>query len=896
MDRKKRRLSESSSMNLLSPSKGSPEPDSEYEVDESDDDAERDRSRKQKAGAGSKKKNGPGALPLVLSPEKKGKNAGANDSKPLAGSLQLANKPIKKDAKDTTELTDLYTQCIELATANKITTKNTWQLELIDYIDDVIQGDGGDDATMNFQRASCTLEASVKIYSCRVDSVHSETYKMLGGLNRTDGGKSKEGGDNDGDGEGDADGEVEGATKKRATTSRRGQSTLEQKPGALNMKKLDLECQVDPLFQKTSAAFDEGGAKGLLMNRLGVSKGCAIVFDSTEPAFGWQDADDKDQSVVISGKVKNESENDDDVDAYSGKKIVSKKQNNITLTNTVASMQLGVNLDLSDLWKTLKATTKGVDLNTLQLCPAMEEFRRVRKSVIDEVDPETLADSNNPSTSSSSSSVSASASASSSSFAASLPQNFAEMHDTPQFDESQLDLDMGGDDGDDDGGSGMAFAGVDAEGLDKAIAQEEKLLHLIESEDPDMLADLQESGAVEKPIKKHTSSGTSKIGDVSNEFAFLDAKIMKSWAGATHWKFRNTAAKATGDGSKAAKRKKKVFTVDFSSSAPAVDRSLFAKPSRASCSISQATLAKSALDVAKYVLPDDMHYKVPRLQTLFTKPNVLLRLQVTNAGVADQGAGRNAALFNNAQGGKQASKKRQSDDALPEAGEATAQEVASNLQFQDEGALDGHDNDGPDLSFDNGGSGDNGDEPDVDAEGNIIAPESGSGTTAFSLGDDGKGWGMGIDMVSEAKKTEKIDINYAKFAKKVDVRVLKNTIWQEVSVSAPSSIKTEKKDERKHSRDDDDDDFKPKKEDALVVKGDALSFKGTIASLHGRLPADAMKSVSIPYCFICLLHLANEKDLQFVAKQAVGQSKDTINKGVVDAGYNLCDFDIVRKV
>ena len=36
-------------------------------------------------------------------------------------------------------------------------------------------------------QASCTLEAGVKIYSTRVDSVHSETYKVLGGLNRTAG-------------------------------------------------------------------------------------------------------------------------------------------------------------------------------------------------------------------------------------------------------------------------------------------------------------------------------------------------------------------------------------------------------------------------------------------------------------------------------------------------------------------------------------------------------------------------------------------------------------------------------------------------------------------------------------------------------------------------------------
>ena len=37
------------------------------------------------------------------------------------------------------------------------------------------------------RQASCTLEAGVKIYSTRVDSVHSETYKVLGGLNRTAG-------------------------------------------------------------------------------------------------------------------------------------------------------------------------------------------------------------------------------------------------------------------------------------------------------------------------------------------------------------------------------------------------------------------------------------------------------------------------------------------------------------------------------------------------------------------------------------------------------------------------------------------------------------------------------------------------------------------------------------
>ena len=42
------------------------------------------------------------------------------------------------------------------------------------------------------------------------------------------------------------------------------QATLESSLEALNVKKFDLAFAVDPLFHKTSAQFDEGGAKGAL--------------------------------------------------------------------------------------------------------------------------------------------------------------------------------------------------------------------------------------------------------------------------------------------------------------------------------------------------------------------------------------------------------------------------------------------------------------------------------------------------------------------------------------------------------------------------------------------------------------------------------------------------------
>ena len=188
----------------------------------------------------------------------------------------------EKAALDNTEVTALYSQCIQLSTANKITMQNTWNLKLIDYIDDVLKADEalGDDNETNFQKASCTLDASVKIYSYRVDSVHQNTYKILGGLNRSGGDDFEENDENE-DGDGEELDEVVRKEGKEKKARRGGASTLETNVANLNGKALQGEFQVDPLFRKTSAAFDEAGARGMLLNNLPVGR-CS-EFDE---AFG----------------------------------------------------------------------------------------------------------------------------------------------------------------------------------------------------------------------------------------------------------------------------------------------------------------------------------------------------------------------------------------------------------------------------------------------------------------------------------------------------------------------------------------------------------------------------------------------------------------------------------
>lgn len=84
-------------------------------------------------------------------------------------------------------MAELYKNCIKLASENKISAKNTWNLNLIDHMSDLVKPSTEEGRQTNFQRASCTLDAGVKIYAYRVDSVHSDVYKVMSGLSRSAG-------------------------------------------------------------------------------------------------------------------------------------------------------------------------------------------------------------------------------------------------------------------------------------------------------------------------------------------------------------------------------------------------------------------------------------------------------------------------------------------------------------------------------------------------------------------------------------------------------------------------------------------------------------------------------------------------------------------------------------
>lgn len=110
-----------------------------------------------------------------------------------------------------------FEEWMKMATDNKINATNSWNFALIDYFHDMSllkEGDG-----VNFQKASCTLDGCVKIYTNRVDSVATETGKLLSGLadsnNKKKDRDGEEGEGDESEEELDEDGNVKKKPKKK---------------------------------------------------------------------------------------------------------------------------------------------------------------------------------------------------------------------------------------------------------------------------------------------------------------------------------------------------------------------------------------------------------------------------------------------------------------------------------------------------------------------------------------------------------------------------------------------------------------------------------------------------------------------------------------------------------
>ncbi|XP_067007675.1 condensin complex subunit 2 [Anabrus simplex] len=153
------------------------------------------------------------------------------------------------------ELVAHYANCIKLSTENKINTKNAFSLQLIDYMSAMLKKK--DSAMNNFQVASCTLDASTKIYASRVDRVHMDVFKMAGGLGVLPSRKKKPGKDEDEDDDGGGgEDDEEGNSSKRFRRARKPKRCVAKNEEGLNAV-VEQDYRLDPMYMYMNSKFGD---------------------------------------------------------------------------------------------------------------------------------------------------------------------------------------------------------------------------------------------------------------------------------------------------------------------------------------------------------------------------------------------------------------------------------------------------------------------------------------------------------------------------------------------------------------------------------------------------------------------------------------------------------------
>lgn len=644
-----------------------------------------------------------------------------------------------------------FEEWIKMATDNKINTTNSWNFALIDYFHDmnVLREK---DNNINFQKASATLDGCVKIYSSRIDSVATETGRLLSGLATRkeeesadeERGEENSGNEDDDDEDDDLDDDDElehnhgsakptksAKTKKDKQSKKNSTNTLATF-ASLKLKKLSQEWSIDPLFKKTLAEFDEGGAKSLLLNTLHMDNHSKVVFDAaTDPGNSVDNNDQDDDEVPADVDMSGISEEDIDIEVF--KSMIFENEQ---------------------------------DLDSKTVCPSIEHLLSVvkdvkhAKSILNDVQKERSLE---------------------------LPaNNIQAADDVLNQDDDIPDFDFGPVE--------SSFGDMEEEAAN-VLFNDDNQVEAINDEHKDL-----NEGVITSVVDRDL-------------MAYFDNTMKRNWAGPDHWKVKQLKREIIQQGSvldddnniKKAKKPKQVFEINFleiindgdSENEESEEERIFAK-SKASTTIppDQRQTKDSNL------LPDDTYFSSSQLIKLFLKPeqkiNIFQRKVVNKPATVV----------------KNETTELKDPDATFWADNYEKQNTINSINddFFDAG------NDSFDLGF---GAGDNYDHVFAD-----LKPKSNG---EDDDGDENKNFGT--HLITGGKKVKSEQLNYSKKAKNVDVKVLKDNMWSVL-------------DKKKHNKD---------------IKSLKLSdITNEIAALY---PTDQRKELSTSFCFICLLHLANEHGL-----------------------------------
>ncbi|OAA69481.1 condensin complex component cnd2 [Cordyceps fumosorosea ARSEF 2679] len=761
---------------------------------------------------------------------------GSNAGTPRASrGLDLSDDPIVINGVNLTPVKRVpilanFEEWMKMATDNKINATNSWNFALIDYFHDMSllkEGDG-----VNFQKASCTLDGCVKIYTNRVDSVATETGKLLSGLADSNSKKkadSEEGNGGESEDEVDEDGNVKKKPKKK---SQRSEATLAPSFASLQLKKFELEFSVDPLFKKASADFDEGGAKGLLLNHLMIDSQGRIVFDSS---------DDTD-AVDTGADKKEEEEADMDLDEDENlESDISQLQSDVEALHIEEGEHEDdphdVEIDLTGLRQRYFP-----DLSRLEdfdVCPSLKNFELGDPSGSMDIPflkaPEDWCGDED----------------------GRLPGAFGDNSgmlidgDAPMgFDDDDLGL------GSFDIGDDVAFGeGGEAWAREAALEPQMRVYDNPVAGDDDADEDEYDENGDYIISVSNPQNADKMHQDI---LSFFDQALQKNWTNAEHWRIRKIkdTSKPASDTPKK-RKEKEPFEVDFGSAlGSSLTDALYTQAA------SNATISLAKKDwksKSRNLLPDDKHFNSKSLLSLFLKPKArLIQRSTGNPRRVFGGVGVNTDMDNQPLGELDeafwAEQKAPEETALP-GGDYDANFFQDDaLPFAGGGA---DDDDDDDMEFADaqehlGGAG-----ADMGLTENVggMTAMFGGDTMANPMG------AFGDTLVAATRRVRPEYVQYARVAKKVDIRRLKDEIWKGMGLEALQTPPAMPADEPAGRRSLSEQPRPPQQPLEDPTTNPTLKFTKVMNDLQRVYPKPAMNDISTSYCFISLLHLANERGL-----------------------------------
>ncbi|SPO00807.1 related to condensin complex component cnd2 [Cephalotrichum gorgonifer] len=716
-----------------------------------------------------------------------------------------------------------FEEWMKMATDNKINANNSWNFALIDYFHDMSllkEGDG-----VNFQKASCTLDGCVKIYTSRVDSVATETGKLLSGLADSNSKKKGRDGDEEGDEseeEVDEDGVVRTKPKKKTRSS---EATLAPSFNSLQLKKFELEFAVDPLFKKASADFDEGGAKGLLLNHLMIDSQGRIVFDSSDDA-----GDISTRKQRRDAEEAAEQEDDDDETVVGEQSALHD-----SVQPEEEEEEQDVEIDLASLAARFVPDLSRLD--DLDVCPSLKNFELGDPSGSLDIPflkaPEDGRQDQDKHTG-----------------------TFGDhsgmlIDDDPVgFDDDDLNFggfDIGGDVGFGEGGQAWAREAA----LEPQMRVFDSARAVDGGEGGDGIEMLDQDGDDYVVTMNHAQKERTH----EDILGYFDQALQKNWSSAEHWRIRKIKDVGKPADAKRTRKEKEPFEIDFSSPLdPALADVIY---TQAASNTAVCLPKKDWKSKTRNLLPDDKHFSSKELLSLFLKPKARMgRRRVLGR------AGGGGGIFGSGPQPEQEVPEGEMDEAFwaqrkeplqGGGGETTAMPQGDyDADFFQDDALPfagGMDDDDDDLEF--------ADAREHFSPGADLAPgmTEGVGMTAVFGGETmGPMAGpFGTTLVTATRRVRPEYVQYARVAKKVDVRRLKEELWKGMPFDSLSK--------------DPDSSRLPTPPPTTAAElrsaeeDPTLKFTEVMNGLQSVYPKQAMDDISTSFCFICLLHLANEKGL-----------------------------------